>query len=175
MNHGPQVIGLYDPAFIDAVNPFRVKLGLPLLKANQPADFSGDWLLIEDKSMLNNSPGGLPHKLKVYQDENQISIKKAFIEEWTDDRTSEEKISLDGKENKSETFGSENILTASLSANKDTLTIKAKISFKNGMQTAQRNTTENWWLQNAGSVLTIQQSVISLNGERRTIMVYEKE
>ena len=171
----PRVLGLDDPAYINAINPFRAKLGLPLLSLNKPADFSGEWVLNEDKSTLGNSgAGNLAHKLKIVQKENEITTQKYFIEEWQDDRVTEEKMQLNGEESKSELYGAPRITTAGLSANRDTLNIKSKVTFNRGGQTSQMITTEAWSLQSRGKVLSITQSSISPQGERKITMIYDK-
>ncbi len=175
LDNDPRVLGLNDPAYINAVNPFREKLGLPLLSLNIPADFSGEWVLNENKSVLGNSaPGNLPHKLNISQTENELDIKRSFIEEWQDDRVTQEKMMLNGEESKSEFYGSPRITTAGMSANRNTLDVRSKITMNRGGQTSQLTTTEAWNLQNHGNQLSIAQTSTSPQGERKIIMVYDK-
>jgi len=171
-----QVLGLYDQAYVDAENPFRSKLGLPLLATSKPADFSGEWVFDEDKSVTGNSgTGNLPHKLKVNQSDNEIILQKSFLEEWTDDRVTEEKLSLNGDERKSVYFGSPRITRVALSVNRDTVNIKSTVNMNRGGQASQVITTEIWTLQNNGKVLSITQTTVSPAGDRKITLVYNKE
>jgi mannan endo-1,4-beta-mannosidase len=171
-----RLLGQDDPAYINAINPFRITLGLPLLSLNKPADFSGEWVLNEDKSTLgNNGAGNLPYKLKISQDDNAIAAQKSFIEEWMDDRVTDEKMMLNGEESKSEFFGAPRITTAGLSADRDTLLIKSKVTFNRGGQTSQLNTTEVWSLQNRGRELSIVQTAVAPQGERKIVLIYERK
>ena len=171
-----RLLGLDDPAYINAANPFRSALGLPLLLLNKPADFSGEWVLNEDKSSLGNQgSGNLPAKLKISQKENELDIKRSFTEEWQDDRITEEKMMLNGEESKSEFYGAPRITTASLSPNRDTLNVKSKVTFNRGGQTSEMTTTEVWGLQKHGKVLAIIQSSVSQQGERKITMIYDKQ
>jgi mannan endo-1,4-beta-mannosidase len=172
----PQVLGMDDPVYVNMINPFREKLGLPLLSSNKPADFSGEWVLNEDKSTLGSAgTGNLPHKLKIRQNENDLAIQRSYLEEWQDDRVTDEKMTLDGQESKSEFYGAPRITTAGLSVNRDTLNIKSKVTFNRGGQASQMTITEAWGMQNRGKELVITQTSMSAQGERKIVMVYDKQ
>ena len=171
----PRILGRDDPDYINAVNPFREKAGLAPLALNKPADFSGEWVLNEDKSSLGNSgSGNLPSKLKITQNGNDLDIQRSFVEEWREDRLTQEKLTLNGAESKSEYFGAPRITTAGLSAKGDTLNVKSKVTFNRGGQASEMTTTETWNLQNHGKMLTIIQSSTSPQGERKILMIYDK-
>jgi len=172
----PQVLGLHDAAYINAVNPFRAKIGELLLPLNQPADFSGEWVLNESKSNLGvQGAGNLPHKLKIDQKDTEIYVQRYFIEEWRDDRVSEDKMTLTGKETKSDFYGSPRGIIAGLSANLDTLNTTTIVILNRGGQTTRMTTTEIWALQNHGNELSIAQSSISPQGSRKIMMVFDRE
>jgi mannan endo-1,4-beta-mannosidase len=172
----PRMLGLDDPGYINAVNPFRTALGLPALSLSKPANFSGEWVLNEDKSTLDNfGAGSLPAKLKIVQNGNEMSVQRSYIEEWQDDRITDEKIMLSGEETKSTYMNSPRVTIANLSANKDTLTIKSKTTFNFNGQTSQMLTTETWDLQTHGKVLSITQLSTSQRGDRKITMIYEKQ
>ncbi len=171
----PRVIGLDDPAYINAINPFRASLGMPLLPSNKPANFSGEWMLNEDKSMPGNSgAGNLAYRLKIRQTANEFAIQKSYIEEWTDDRVTTEKLGLNGEESKSEVFGGARITTANLSVGRDTLIIKSNGTFNRGGQISKIVTLENWTLQHHGNSLSITQTSTSPQGERKAVLIYDK-
>ncbi|HTD98159.1 MAG TPA: glycosyl hydrolase [Mucilaginibacter sp.] len=171
-----RLLGLDDPEYITAVNPFRKANGLPVLSLNKPANFSGEWILNEEKSTLdNNGAGNLASKLKISQDGNELQIQRSYVEEWQDDRVTEEKVTLDGAESKSEFMNSPRITTAKLSDNGNKLLVNSKVTFNFGGQTSQMTTNEEWSLQNKGKQLSITQSSKSPRGERKITMVYEKQ
>jgi mannan endo-1,4-beta-mannosidase len=170
-----RVLGRDDPAYINAANPLRASLGLPLLALNKPADFSGEWVLNEDKSEVGNAgTGNLAAKLKITYEAGGIDIKKTFIEEWQDNRVTDEKSGLNGDESKSEYFGFPRTSTTGLSANRDTLKINSKVTFTRGGQTSNMLSTEAWCLQNHGKELCITQTSDSPQGKRKVILVYDK-
>jgi mannan endo-1,4-beta-mannosidase len=171
-----RVLGQDDPAYINAMNPYRQSLELPALSLIKPADFTGEWVLNEDKSTLGNGgAANQPHKMKIVQDDTAISNQKTFIEEWTTDRVTDEKLMLNGQESRSEFFGAPRITTAALSAHRDALLIKSHVTFNRAGQTSQLNTTETWSLQNHGRELLVTQTTISAQGERKLILMYDRE
>ena len=172
----PRVLGRTDEAYVNAVNPLRAGLGLPALSAHSPADFSGEWVLDENKSEVGNSgTGNLPARIKIEQGDAGLDLKKTFIEEWEDNRVTDEKIVFNGAESKSEYYGFPRTSTAGLSANKDTLTINSKVTFNRGGQAGAFVTIENWNLQNYGNELCITQVADSPQGKRKQVLIYEKQ
>jgi len=172
----PRVLGRTDAAYVNAANPLRVELGLRALTTNIPADFSGEWVMNEEKSSLGNAgAGNLPARLTVEQDENGLDIKKTFIEEWQDNRVTNENIAFNGAESKSEYYGAPRISTAGLSPDNDTLHITSKVTFTRGGQTSTFVTTEAWHLQDHGGELCITQEADSPQGKRKQVIIYEKQ
>ena len=172
----PRVLGRDDPAYINTINPFRAGVGLPLLSLSKPADFSGEWVLDEAKSSFGAmGAGNSAARLKITQDDNGISLQKTFIEEWRDNRLTDEKIKFDGSESQSEFMGLARVSTAGMSAGRDTLTVNSKVSFNRGGQITQMLSTEVWSLQGHGKELCITQTSDSPQGKRKTIIVYDKQ
>jgi mannan endo-1,4-beta-mannosidase len=172
----PRLLGLNDPAYIDAANPFRKTFDLPQLPVPEPADFSGEWILNEDKSTLDNfGVGNLPAKLTIKQDEKEMAIQKAYVEEFENGRVTDEKMTLDGQENKSEYMNSPRVITANLSADGDVLKINSKTTTRFGGQEAEILSDESWSLSNHGKSLTITQSSSSPYGKRNITLVYDKQ
>jgi hypothetical protein len=168
-------LGQEDAAYINAINPFRSSLGLPLLLLSKPANFSGEWVFNEDKSTLGGQgAANLPAKMQISQKETELDIRRSFIEEWKNDRVTDEKIMLNGEESRSELFGAPRITTANLSANGDTVNFNSKVTFNRGGQSSQMTTTEAWCLRDHGRELCITQTTVSPQGTRKITMVYEK-
>ena len=172
----PRVLGRTDTAYVQAENPFRAELGLPALSTTLPADFSGEWVLNEDKSTLGNGgAGSLAARLKIEQAESAIDVKKIYVEEWQENRVTDEKLGFDGAESKSEYYGFPRISTAGLSPALDTLHITSKVLFTRGGQTTTSLTTEDWTLLNHGRELCISQVADTPQGKRKTILIYDKQ
>jgi mannan endo-1,4-beta-mannosidase len=171
-----RVLGRDDPAYINAANALRTGIGQPLLPLDQPADFSGEWALNEDKSTLGNAgAGNLPARLTISQDNAALKMQKTYIEEWQENRVTDEKLGLNGEEGKSTYLGFPRTSTAGMSANRDTLTISSKVLFNRGGQTSQLITTEVWSLQNHGKELAIVQTSDSPQGKRKIVLIYDKQ
>ena len=116
--------------------------------------------------------GNLPYKLGITHKGNDLAIQKTFIVEWGDDRVTEEKLTLDGEEIKSEFRNSPRITTAKLSEEGDILVIESKVTFSRGDRTFEMVTNEKWSLQERGKVLSIEQSSTSFRRERKITMIF---
>jgi len=169
----PRILGQNDPYYINALNPFRAMVGLPALPLTQPADFSGDWVLNEDKSNLGNfGSGNSANKMSVVQDGNDLSLKRSYIQEWSDPRITEDKITINAV---AADTNAPNFTIAKMTASSDTLTINSKMTLKYGGQSFQMSTNEAWSLQNKGKELSIVQTSSSPRGLRKVTLVYDKE
>ena len=103
--NSPRMLSLEDPAYWEVMAPYRKACGLdPLpLKPRYPVDFSGEWILNEEKSSFGkNGPGNAPYKMEIEQDNELMHVKKYIIVEWDDDRITKEDVKLDGTPVKSE-------------------------------------------------------------------------
>lgn len=116
----------------------------------------------------------MPHKLKISLTENEVEVQRYYIEEWQNDRVTDDKMVLTGGETKSEVFGSPRVTIAGLSANPDTLNTTSTVIFNRGGQTTRMSTTEIWALQNHGNELAITQTSVSPQGKRKITIVYDK-
>lgn len=178
----PRVLSLEDTAYREAIAPFRDVCGLPLipLKEKQSSegekvDFSGEWIFNEEKSVLDNwVVSFLPYKLKITQKENDLTIQSTYILEYADDRITEEKLTLDGKECELEFMNLPRIKTANWSENEDTLIIESKVTFNRGGQTSEMVVKEAWSLQEQGNILSIKQFSTSFWGKRDITLIFDK-
>lgn len=174
----PRILSLEDAAFRKIVNPYRTACGLDPLPdpANMPADFSGKWIFNEEKSIIHNvGASSLPYKIEIVQDENEIIIKRTVLLEYADDKTTEEKLTLDGKENKSAFMNFQQTTTAQFKQGVDTLFIQSKVVTQRADQRIEMITNENWILQEKGTILSIQQYSSSSRGRRDITMVFDRE
>ncbi len=178
----PRILSLEDPAYWDAMAPFRSACGLPPLPLEEiqsdssEVNFSGEWIFNEEKSILDRwGVSFLPYKMEIIQKENDLTIHNTFIVEYADDRVIEQKLTLDGKECMSEFRNSPRIMTANWSENGDTLIIESKITFNRGGQTPEMVINEAWTLLEQGKILSIKQFSTSFWGERNITLIFDKK
>jgi mannan endo-1,4-beta-mannosidase len=177
-----RILGMEDTAFQEVIAPYRISCGLlPIATQALKFDstrinFSGDWLLNEESSVLDNyGVGFLPSKLKISQSEKELIVQRTFILEYADDRITADTLFLDGRESKSEMWNSPRNMQTKCSARGDTLIIDSKVAFKRGGQTVEMSVNEFWTTENEGTVLSIKQYSNSPRGERKITMVFNKK
>jgi hypothetical protein len=86
-----------------------------------------------------------------------------------------ERVTLDGKENNSEMWNSPKTTKGTWSGNCDTMLIESKVVFRRGDQTSEMTINESWSLQEKGKVLSIKQYSNSMWGERTITMIFNRE
>jgi mannan endo-1,4-beta-mannosidase len=171
-----RVLFLNDTAYWDALKPYREAAGLASLYAGEvkPVNFSGRWVLNEDKSNFDNmGTGNQPSRLEIVQDRDTIAIKRTMVSEYSDSRIMEQVLTLDGKEQEFKApFGNAPMkVSARRSEKADNLLIDSKMSFGN----RDFVTSEKWALQDNGKTLSITQTSNSFRGKRTLILIFEKE
>jgi len=146
------------------------------LSAGDKADFSGSWAFSEEKSTLDDmGTRFVQTKMKVTQGDNEMTVTKTFVGMNGEDVEGEEKLTLDGKENKSEIWGgSPRVSTATWNENGDTLNIATTITFERDGQTSTMDADEAWSLGEDGKTLSLKHSSSSDWGERNITMVFTK-
>jgi len=140
----------------------------------KPVNFSGRWVLNEDKSNFDNmGTGNQPSRLEIVQDRDTIAIKRTMVSEYSDSRIMEQVLTLDGKEQEFKApFGNAPMkVSARRSEKSDNLLIDSKMSFGN----RDFVTNEKWALQDNGKTLSITQTSNSFRGKRTLILIFEKE
>jgi hypothetical protein len=154
---------------------FLILFGI-CLHAGEVTNFSGIWILDESKiESGQQGPRMAAKKLTITQDENQLTIERFISSQFRGDFTSNDTVTLDGKEtvNKSE-FG-DRTLTASWSEDNKVITIKSVMEMNREGQTFQINSTEIWTLMQDGKILKIDQIRVSPRGERKSVLYYNME
>lgn len=174
-NSDPRVIGIEDAAFVHAINSYRQVDGLSPLTIVQP-DFSGEWVLNEYKSALGTgSAANLPSGIKVLTNGDVISVQKTFIEEWQDNRVTNERVTLDGKESKTEGGRGPVVTVASRSEDGSMISLKSTSTLNFGGRTTTSSNSETWSLKNRGKVLAITQTADGRGGKRTITMIFDKK
>ncbi|HMD59938.1 MAG TPA: glycosyl hydrolase [Opitutaceae bacterium] len=172
----PRVLGIEDQAYCDATANYRKACGLePLRFTRKQADFSGSWVLDEDRSDFGRMGAGFaPARLDVVQTGTQLSVATTRIVESADDQVTEEKLTLDGAELRSEFMNSPRVTTARLSEAGDLLLIESVVRFAWGQPGSKTTTKDTWKLIDGGRHLSIQRFVSGFRGEQNLTLVFDR-
>ena len=170
----PQVLSLEDPAFWAATASYREACGLaPLHFEPASADFSGVWVLNEEKSDLGKMGAAMaPARLEVAQHGSDLSVKTTRVVEYADDQVTEEKMILDGSESKSEFMNSPRVATARLAEDGSKIVVESVVTFTWGAPGSKMTSRDTWSLVDGGKELLIQRHVSSPRGEQDMAMVF---
>lgn len=139
------------------------------------ANFAGQWVLNSEKSQMGE--GGGPGfgrmgggDMKVSQESNLLTIERSRPgRDGGDPIVTVMKYTLDGKESVNSSRMGDSKSTATWLADGKTL----KISTSRQMDTMSFTTTEEWSL--SGNSLSVKTSMSTPDGERTTVMVYDKK
>ncbi len=143
--------------------------------AGDKVDFTGEWVLNEDKSDLGEGRAFAAFKIAVKQEGNTITIERTRTGRDGEERTNSETLTLDGKENIDEGERGSSTSVLSWSEDGNSLTIKSKREFNRQGETFEMNSTQVWTLAEDGKVLKIQSDISSSRGERSSTLVYDKK
>ena len=135
LTSNPRFVFMEDQTYINGTKEYRLSCGFDPLKQDRAADFTGDWKLNECESDIPQGVGPVisPYKLTIVQKSEVMHIKSFSLSEWSDDDISEQRLTLDGRDNTSTVFrNSPRVQNAYWTENKDTLTIDSKVSLNFG-------------------------------------------
>jgi len=151
-------------------------LAAACLPAAEPADLSGEWIFSEAKSVLDeNGVMFLPVRLVLLQAGNDLTVQKVFSSPDQGEFTGDEKLTLDGKECKSDFMNSPRTSTALWSANGDTLTIDTRIEFDMNGEKSEMIMKEAYSLKDSGGVLYVGHTSKSTWGERKLSLIFDRK
>jgi hypothetical protein len=152
-----------------AVFAFLFLNSILVLHAGKKVDFSGNWILNEEKSELGERSWADINK-NIKQEDNKLVVERKFTGRNGEEMTATDTYTLDGKESVNEGFGnSERKSTATWSEDGKTLTIKSSVSFDRNGENRVFENTEIWMLSDDGKTLIITSK--NERGERK--MVYD--
>jgi len=143
--------------------------------AQKRVDFSGKWTLNEDKSDLGEGRFFAASKLAITQDKKSITLERTRAGRDGEERTSSETITLDGKENVTETENRKTNSVATWSDDKSSLIIKSNIEINRQGEIMEMTRTETLSLGEDGKALKIKSDSSSSRGDRSVSLVYDKE
>jgi hypothetical protein len=174
------VLFLEDSVYRFLITPYRLASGLePLsvctVKKVYNKDFSGTWILDEERSNFNNmGAGSQPVKIEVVQQNQELHLKKTTITEYADDLVTEEVLPLTGKEVKSEFRNLPRVTTANWISGTDTLAVSSRVTFSNNGKTTEMISNEVWNLQPDRNELVIHVNSKTPWGNRTFVLSYIK-
>jgi hypothetical protein len=139
-------------------------------------NFSGEWSFNEEKSDLGEGRGRrrAALKLTVTQKGNDLIVERLSRGRSGEEFTSEEKLTLDGKECTNTFRERPRTSVVKWSDDGKSLTITSKMVFDRGGQEFEINSSEIWSLKEDGKVLSIASSISTPRGERSATYVYDK-
>jgi mannan endo-1,4-beta-mannosidase len=174
--HDPRILNLEDPAYQQAMTAVRQVSGLPPLHSvPTPPDFSGTWVLNEDRSTWGKFGAAFaPARLELVQLGNDLTIRSTRILEYADDQVTEEKLTLDGAESKSTFLNSPRVTTARRSPDSRQLVMASTVALVWGPPGSKLTMDDTWSLNEHADVLTIHRSTSSFLGQQDVTMIFEK-
>jgi hypothetical protein len=155
-----------------------ILLSADVLSAQKSAvDFTGQWVLNEDKSDLGGGSGGRRRgmsasKMVVEQKEGKLVVEAFRTNRDGEEVSTASTYTLDGKECKNESENRTSVSVAKWSEDGKALTISSKMTFSRSGQEFTMESVEIWSL--AEKTLTIETTRTSSRGERKSKAVYEK-
>ncbi len=172
----PRVLGLEDEAYATATESYRRACGLaPLHFEPAAADFSGTWVLDEERSELGRmGAGAAPAKLEVTQSANSLLVRTTRVVEYAADQVQEERLTLDGAESKTEFMNSPRVTTARLSPDAGSVLVESVVMFNRGGSISRLTIMDTWRLIEGGDGLSISRSVSSARGDQQLTLVFSK-
>jgi hypothetical protein len=136
--------------------------------------FAGSWTLNSEKSDLGESRmrGFSPTELSVTQNGGKLVVESTRRGRNGQDMTTEMTYTLDGKECSNDSEYRKSTSTAKWSDDGKMLTISTKSTFSRNGNEFTFETVEIWTMD--GGSLTIDSTMNSRRGERKTRLVYDK-
>lgn len=147
-----------------------------LLFGQGAANFSGSWSFNESKSNLGE--GGMrmiSQKMTIAQDEKSFKLDRSFTGQDGQERNTTETYTLDGKESVNPVFNTSKKSTATLAADKKSLTVSSVMVSEMNGEKNEIKTVEVYKLADGDKTLSIDSQSTSSMGERKATLVYDKK
>ncbi len=155
---------------------FVLFLGFLLAATTGNLNFSGEWQLNKDKS--NFGEGGRGSRMaatKMIVDQKEtMKIERFSVNRDDEQVTTEETLTLDGKECKNETTRGERLSTAKFSDDGKSLQIESTITFQGQNGEFKMDSKEIWSLEDNGKALVVDYTMTTQRGERNWKLYYDK-
>ncbi|MDZ7316901.1 MAG: hypothetical protein ONB24_12335 [candidate division KSB1 bacterium] len=138
-------------------------------------NFNGEWRFNESKSKLDQMGAAfIQTKMVITQGDNDLTISNTMPSFDGSEMVTEQKLTLDGQECRSEIWNSQRVSKANWSESGDALVITSAITFERDGQSSVINITEEWRLAEDGKALVIKHNSSSEWGERNLTLVFDR-
>ncbi len=141
----------------------------------QKTDFSGEWILNESGSEMGEGMFRMTKAIKVVQSGNDFELTRTRTGRNGQERTSTEKLTLDGEPAVTKTENRSTESKVAWSVDGKSMTISSNSTMSRQDQTFEMSSTESWTLDKKGKTLTIEYSGSTPRGERKATLVYDKK
>jgi len=169
-----EAIMRYLVLFISVVLLFSASV---LSAQESPVNFTGEWVLNEDKSDLGGGTSGrgrsmIASKMVVEQEDNKLVVEAFRTNRDGEEVSTVSTYTLDGKECKNESNYRTSVSVAEWSEDGKTLTISSTITFSRSGREFTMESTEIWSLDK--QTLSVETTRSTSRGERTSKGVYDK-
>lgn len=173
---GDRYLNLEDATYGNTSATYRRACGLdPVLNLVRRTDFSGTWLLDENRSDFGRmGASNAPTKFEIHQNDTSLLWRSTRVLEFADDQITEESVTLDGRESKSEFMNSPRVTTALPAEHDRSMKLHSTTSLSWGAPGVKMVTDETWTLAERGRFLSIHRVVQSPMGSQESTLVYER-
>ena len=172
----PRILNLDDPRYATVMTDYRKACELPPIHiASVPSDFSGTWVLNDDKSKFGRVGASMsPARLEIVQHDDDLDVKTTRIVEYEDDHVVEEHYSLDGRETKSEFMNSPRVTTVHRADDGKTLIMDSIVAMTWGPPNSKLTMRDTWQLHDGGEGLAIETIAHSPMGEQHVTLYFDR-
>jgi len=147
---------------------------IPANSFSQTPNFTGEWKINEEKSELGEGRMRGATRLVIKHSDDEMSIERTSMGRSGEAFTSNEKMTLDGKECENMVNTRKKISSATWAEDGKSLNITSSMTFSRDGNTMEIKSTENWMLS-AENELTIDAVTQTPRGERIRKIVYDKQ
>ena len=154
---------------------FLCMLPIHTVLASDHPDFTGKWVLNEEKSTLGERMFFAAVELTVSQDGTILKIVRIRTGRDGQMRTMTEELNTNGEESVTERENGSTTSKAAWTEESNALHIKYEIDFNRQGETVTMNRSETWTLAEQASILTIESVSSSPRGENSVTLVYDKK
>lgn len=147
---------------------------------SDPVDFTGEWILIIEKSELGNAsiPRSGKSSFKIIQQTPVIIMEKSFTDSTGNVHSAFDTIAFDGKVKKLNAGNGQFVqrsITKAWSADQQVMTLLSKFLADNNGEPVEFTGTETWSLTNGGKTLTIVNETVLPDRTEKAKLVYTRK
>jgi len=172
----PRLVNLDDPAYAKIVAPYRDACGLPPVKVEKTRpNFSGHWVINEELSHFGRGgASSAPASLDVVHEGDALHIRSTRVLEFADDQVTEDRLTLDGAEVRSEFLHSPRATRARVTPDGQAVSVASTITPSWGPAGSPMQIEETWHLIDGRQRLSIERTVTGAHGTQSTTLIFDR-